>query len=102
MQIDPDLSEALSDTFLNPRVSSLFRNPGREDRGVRFKTVWHQISETVTKHKGPSRNGRPGEKSSQRETCDVFTRTLRHRQAPASSGNLFIPESIHVRRRIVA
>jgi hypothetical protein len=103
--IDLEMSKDLSDALFNPRASSLFRKPSREgllDHGwgrARAGFGATRGGRKKTEPKRGHRNGRPGQYG-QRETSDVATRPLGHRQAPASSGN-YIPESIHVRRGIL-
>jgi len=94
--IDLEMSKDLSDTLFNPRESSLFRDPVREgllDYGsgrARAGFGATRGGRKKTEPKRGHRNGRPGQYG-QRETSDVATRPLGHRQAPASSGNL-LPE----------
>ena len=94
--IDLEMSKDLSDTLFNPRESSLFRDPVREgllDYGsgrARAGFGATRGGRKKTEPKRGNRNGRPGQYG-QRETSDVATRPLGHRQAPASSGNL-LPE----------
>jgi excisionase family DNA binding protein len=94
--IDLEMTKELSDAFFNPRESSLFREPscknlldygsGRARAGFGATRGGPKKTEPKWGH----RNGRPGHYG-QRETSDVATRPLGHRQAPASSGNT-LPE----------
>ena len=93
---DLEMTKELSDAFFNPRESSLFREPSREgllDYGsgrARAGLGATRGGRRKTEPKRGHRNGRPGQYG-QRETSDVATRPLGHRQAPASSGNT-LPE----------
>ena len=94
--IDLEMTKELSDALFNPRESSLFREPsceglldygsGRAKAGLGATRGGRRKTEPKRGH----RNGRPGPYG-QRETSDVATRPLGHRQAPASSGNT-LPE----------
>jgi hypothetical protein len=94
--IDLEMSKDLSDALFNPRESSLFREPSREgllDYGsgrARAGFGSTRGGRKKTEPKWGHRNGRPGQYG-QRETSDVATRPLGHRQAPASSGNFVYP-----------
>jgi hypothetical protein len=103
--IDLEMTKELSDALFNPRESSILREPNREGlldyssgraRAGFGSTIGGRKN---TEPKRGHRNGRPGQYG-QRETSDVATRPLGHRQAPASSGNT-LPEYIHVRRGIL-
>jgi excisionase family DNA binding protein len=95
--IDLEMTKELSDALFNPRESSILREPSREgllDCGSGSARAGFGATRGGRKKTEPKRghrNGRPGQYG-QRETSDVATRPLGHRKAPASSGNLFIPE----------
>lgn len=89
--IDLEMTKDLSDAFFNPQASSLFRDPRREgllDFGSgRTRDGFGATSDGRKKiePKRGHRNGRPGQYG-QRESSDVATRPLGHRQDPRSPG----------------
>jgi len=90
---DLEMSEDLSEAFFNPQASSFFREPGLLDYATlaaRLERARAGVGATrggrkKTEPKRGHRNGRPGQYG-QRETSDVATRPLGHRQKRRSPG----------------